>query len=348
METKSKKGATSSHTIAAKGGCLKHNRREQKAANVVPERTYLNESWESNQIKNLKTLTSIKKKAAKLYTEKQHQKCQKSFTPYKESCVVIKEISTLEEAKKFAKSVEKLTGIQCVGIWIHKDEGYYRRVFSEGDNEFKCNYHAHFLWYCQNENTGKAIPIKREEMRQMQDLAAEAFGMERGNSATLTKRSHIQSMRFKMQQEEERLSKLLENIKTAMAVQDEKNEEIEPLNIQISQLKGKLEYVNNQKEMMEKDIRNLQELKNVLETSIQSLTQTEHDIKYAQFTNIVLIPDNAGRNSIRCKINGEIQSSYRLSVEDNNAFRNNQINKEELAAKYFKNDAEEMGYKIKR
>ncbi len=252
-KTKSKKGATSSHTIAAKGGCLQHNRRTQLSQNVYPERTKLNTSWESDTIKNRKQLRGLKERAEKLYTEKTGQKCQKSFAPYKESCVVINDSSTLEEAKAFALMVEEgipgieclgiwihkdeghykskytegdrdfqcnvhahflwycqnpntgKAGIECLGIWIHKDEGHYKSKYTEGDRDFQCNVHAHFLWYCQNPNTGKAIPIKRQDMRNMQDWAAKAFGMERGTPVTETKAKHMQMTDYKLQAMEKQL-----------------------------------------------------------------------------------------------------------------------------------------------
>ena len=217
----SKKGATSSHTISAKGGCLQHNRRTQVSQNVFPERTKLNVCWESEKIANCKQIQTLKKHAAKLYTEKQHQKCQKSFTPYRETVVVIKDSSTLKEAQNYARMVESETGMECVGIWIHKDEGHYRSKYIEGDQDFKCNAHAHFLWYCQNPNTGKSIPLKRQHFSQMQDWAAEAFGMERGNSATLTDAEYMNMAQFKRQAMEKDLDSLSEAMKECEDVRAE-------------------------------------------------------------------------------------------------------------------------------
>lgn len=229
MAKNSKKGATSSHTISAKGGCLQHNRRTQLSQNVYPERTKLNTSWESDTIKNRKQLRGLKERAEKLYTEKTGQKCQKSFAPYKESCVVIKDSSTLEEAKAFALMVEEgIPGIECLGIWIHKDEGHYKSKYTEGDRDFQCNVHAHFLWYCQNPNTGKAIPIKRQDMRNMQDWAAASFCMERGNPAELTKKRHIPSMEYKQKAMEERL----DNMQAVLdSMEDFKNLKANPISV---------------------------------------------------------------------------------------------------------------------
>lgn len=225
---KSKSGATSSHTIAAGGGCLQHNRRQQIAKNVMPERTYLNESWESDSISSRKQLRGLKERAERLYTERTGQKCQKSFAPYKESCVVIKDNSTLDQAKEFAKKVEEgIPGIKCMGIWIHRDEGFYKSTYVEGDDSFVCNTHAHYLWCCQNPDTGKAIPIKRQDLRNMQDWAADAFGMERGNPAEQTKRNHIPSMEYKMQAMENRLEKMQAAVDQLSTAKEAKESAIE-------------------------------------------------------------------------------------------------------------------------
>lgn len=195
----SKKGATSAHTIKAKGGCLQHNRRTQVAVNVDPSRTHLNTAWEHDRIKNLASTRSLIRKAEKLYTETTGQKCQASFAPLKETCVVCKESTTLEDAMKMARKVEKKTGVVCLGVWIHVDEGHAKSRFNP-DEPYQCNYHIHFLWDCQNPTTGKAIPLKRQDFRDMQDIAAESLGMERGTPAEQTGRKHISSMTFKAQQ----------------------------------------------------------------------------------------------------------------------------------------------------
>lgn len=199
MAKTSRKGATSSHTIKAKGGCLQHNRRTQMSANVDPSRTHLNTSWEHDRIKNLASTRSLIRHAEKLYTTKTGQKCQASFAPLKESCVVVKDSSTIEEAKEFASLVEQATGIRCLGIWFHKDEGHSRSKFRP-DEPYQCNNHIHYLWDCQNPETGKAIPLKRSDMSLMQDLASKAFGMERGIPASISGLKHLPAAEYKLQE----------------------------------------------------------------------------------------------------------------------------------------------------
>ena len=199
MAKTSRKGATSSHTIKAKGGCLQHNRRTQMSANVDPSRTHLNTSWEHDRIRNLASTRSLIRHAEKLYTERTGQKCQASFAPLKESCVVVKDSSTIEEARHFASLVEQATGIRCLGIWFHKDEGHSRSKFRP-DEPYQCNNHIHYLWDCQNPETGKAIPLKRSDMSLMQDLAAKAFSMERGIPASVSHLEHLPAAEYKLQE----------------------------------------------------------------------------------------------------------------------------------------------------
>lgn len=203
----SKKGATSANTQKAKGGCLQHNRRTQVAANVDPSRTHLNTAWEHDRIKNLASTRSLIRKAEKLYTEKTGQRCQASFAPLKETCVVCKESTTMEQAMAIARKVEEQTGVVCLGIWIHRDEGHAYSRFHP-DEPYQCNNHIHILWDCQNPTTGKAIPIKKQDLRDMQDIAAKSLGMERGNPAELTGRKHIASMTYKVQQLENEVKQL--------------------------------------------------------------------------------------------------------------------------------------------
>lgn len=171
-------------------------------ANADPSRKHLNESWEHDRIKNLASTRSLLRRAEKLYIEKQGQKWQKSTAPLKETCVVCKESTTLEDAMKIVRKVEDKTGAVCLGVWIHKDEGHARSRFNP-NKPYQCNYHIHILWDCQNPETGKMIRMNKQDMRDMQDISADSLGMERGTPAEETGRSHIDSLNFKVQKLEE-------------------------------------------------------------------------------------------------------------------------------------------------
>lgn len=244
----SKQGATSANTQKAKGGCLQHNRRTQTAANVDPSRSHLNTSWEHDRIKNLASTRSLVRRAEKLYTEKTRQKCQASFAPLKETCVVCKGSTTMEDAMKIARKVEEQTGVVCLGIWIHRDEGHARSRFNP-DEPYQCNNHLHILWDCQDHETGKAIPIKRQHLRDMQDIAADALGMERGNPAELTKRRHIDSMTYKAQA----LAKELKDI------EKEKRETTERMESEVREMEGQIAELGKAKAVKEQAVESAKE-----------------------------------------------------------------------------------------
>lgn len=244
----SKQGATSANTQKAKGGCLQHNRRTQTAANVDPSRSHLNTSWEHDRIKNLASTRSLIRRAEKLYTEKTRQKCQAAFAPLKETCVVCKGSTTMEDAMKIARKVEEQTGVVCLGIWIHRDEGHARSRFSP-DEPYQCNNHLHILWDCQDHETGKAIPIKRQHLRDMQDIAADALGMERGNPAELTKRRHIDSMTYKAQA----LAKELKDI------EKEKRETTERMKSEVREMEGQIAELGKAKAVKEQAVESAKE-----------------------------------------------------------------------------------------
>ena len=304
MTSNSKKGATSSHTIAAGGGCLQHNRRQQIAKNVMPERTYLNESWESDIISGRKQLRGLKERAERLYTERTGQKCQKSFAPYKESCVVIKENSTLDQAKEFAKKVEEgIPGLKCLGIWIHRDEGHYKMKYIEGDDSFVCNTHAHFLWCCQNPETGKAIPIKRQDMRNMQDWASQSFGMERGTPADQTKRRHIPSMDYKLKAMEDRLDMIQTAVDKLSASKEAKEAAVESIRTAKEGFLSLLGKSAHQKE-------------------VEGLKTQINDLKEQHKTDIIKkdkeIADIQKKSEEKDRrLNSEIRGSKRLQEENN-------------------------------
>lgn len=126
----------------------------------------------------------------------------------------------MEQAMAIARKVEEQTGVVCLGIWIHRDEGHARSRFRP-DEPYQCNNHIHILWDCQNPTTGKAIPIKKQHLRDMQDIAAKSLGMKRGTPAEQTGRKHIESMMFKIQRLEEELMELKkEKIGLAAKIQD--------------------------------------------------------------------------------------------------------------------------------
>lgn len=229
---KSKKGACSSNTQTAKGNCLEHNRRNEEYEKVP---SYVNKEltennrtvFEDAMIKDRKSIVPLIRQAEKLYTEKTGQKCQKSFAPFREACLHLKEGITDTQLMDFKGKVEELTGWKVVGIWLHEDEGHARSKYIEGDTKFEINHHAHVLFSCQDINTGKAIRNDRRKLSKMQDVLAECVGMERGYKASETGIRHRDTMQQRIAAQEEKIEKLEEQLKSMNVAKARKEAAIE-------------------------------------------------------------------------------------------------------------------------
>lgn len=180
-------------------------------SNVDPERSRLNENWESNSVLSKEkggrglSIEKLKAEACEYYKKKQGRKAPGNAEFIRESVVVISNKNTMNDLKKFADLCNEKYGIKALGIWIHRDEGYHRSKFIEGDTKWKPNLHAHVLWYWQDPVTGKSLNLSRNDMRGMQDLAAEALGMARGERS---EKRHITAHTFAQMQHEERIASL--------------------------------------------------------------------------------------------------------------------------------------------
>lgn len=210
MAQGSKKGACSANVQAAKANCLKHDRREGVTPSYVnPHLTSTNRTvFEDEVIAGRKSIVPLVHQAEKLYAEKTRQKCQKTFTPYREDVLHLKEGIKDEQLLAFKAKVEKETGWKVMGIWLHQDEGHVHSKYIEGDEDFEINYHAHVLYYCQDQETGKSIRLDRKYFRLRQDWLAAATGMERGNPAAETGIRHRSSMEQRIHAQEQRIEEL--------------------------------------------------------------------------------------------------------------------------------------------
>ena len=210
MPKGSKKGACSAHIETAKANCLQHARREGKIPGYVnPHLTPNNRTvFEDDTIKARKSIVPLVKRAEIEYSEKTGQKCQKSFTPFREDVLKLREGVTDEQLMAFKSKTEALTGWKVLGIWVHQDEGHAHSKYIEGDEDFQLNIHAHVLYDCQDHATGKAIRPQRKYFSLRQDLLAESTGMERGNRAADTGIRHRKSAQQRIQSQEQRISEL--------------------------------------------------------------------------------------------------------------------------------------------
>ena len=221
----SRKGATSCHIVAVKSGALRHNRREVNLCNVNPKLSHLNQSWESKIIAPVskggegKTIDKLITERAQHYFVKNGRSApgygpNGKYTPpnrraafIREGCLVIKQETTLDEVRNFATACEQSFGVKCLGIWLHKDEGYHRSKYIEGDNDWKPNLHAHILFDWYDAEKGRLIAPGRDWCSQLQDIAAIALGMDRGKKS---ERKHTASKDYATQQADLRIAELKE------------------------------------------------------------------------------------------------------------------------------------------
>ena len=185
---------------------VKNNSERHNLAEVRENYDYIrsdlakdNDHWQSHSIKEVKD--HIKDS----YLKSVGQKIQPHATPIREAVVVIKEDTTMEELHELANRFEKEWGIKTFQINMHKDEGHYNE-----HKEWIPNYHAHFVTafnaledvYKEKEDGSKELSIKAGTslkiptiaFNQMQTMASETLGMDRG---TTSNKKHISAKKYK-------------------------------------------------------------------------------------------------------------------------------------------------------
>ena len=185
-------GATSIHVQAVKPGSEIHNFREKELDYVRPELSHLNESWVGDSISH--RLESAKQR----YFDTVGQKMQTKAAPIREGVIVIKQETTMQELQQFAAVCKERFGIEAFQIHIHKDEGYMNA------KQWTPNLHAHVVFDWTQPN-GKSVRLSRDDMAELQTIASEALGMERGVSSD---RKHLSAMQYKTECAKEQLQEL--------------------------------------------------------------------------------------------------------------------------------------------
>lgn len=193
-------GATSIHVQAVKPGSEIHNFREKELDYVRPELSHLNESWVGDSISH--RLESAKQR----YLDTVGQKMQSKAAPIREGVIVIKQETTMQELQQFAQVCKERFGIEAFQIHIHKDEGYMNA------KTWTPNLHAHVVFDWTQPN-GKSVRLSRDDMAELQTIAAEALGMERGVSSD---RKHLSAMQYKTECAKEQLQELSTNVSEAL------------------------------------------------------------------------------------------------------------------------------------
>lgn len=111
-------------------------------------------------------------------------------TPLREGVVVCKADTTMEQLRHFADLCRQRFGITAIQIHLHCDEGHC--LDPNDTSTWKPNYHAHVIWDWMNHETGKSYKLDNEDISLVQDMAAEALGMERGVSKLEIGKQHLE------------------------------------------------------------------------------------------------------------------------------------------------------------
>lgn len=197
--------ATSVHTEPIKWSCELHNLNlpykdkgnyRDGLDYVHHELTHKNESEIYANVKE--TLADI----CRRYKETTGQNMQRKATPIRESVVVCKQDTTMEQVKEFARICSKRWGIKPLHISIHRDEGYTNAPE-------QMNYHAHIVWNWTDEK-GKSVKLHKADCSAMQDLAATCLGMERGQSST---KQHLSALEYKLERTRCKLEEVTAKLK---------------------------------------------------------------------------------------------------------------------------------------
>lgn len=186
---------TSIHFNCVKTDSEAHNFRKKKFDYVNSELSHKNEFWFEEKIN-----TRLKKIEIFCKT-KSGRKLQKNAMPIREAVVVINENTTMLDLNKLASELKKKLKIHIFQIVIHKDEGHYNK----DSKEWMPNFHAHLVADWQDINTGKTLKHTRFQYSQMQDIAAECLGMERGTAKGINR---LNAIDFKIDQRLKELQEL--------------------------------------------------------------------------------------------------------------------------------------------
>jgi myosin heavy subunit len=137
---------------------------------------------------------------------------------------------------------------------MHKDEGYMN------SKEWTPNLHAHIV-FDWTQNTGKSCKLYKPDMSEMQGVLAECLGMERGISSD---KKHLSAVQYKIQQEEERISKL--------------EAERRAKELKFIEEEQRNKRAETQRMQSEKEVAEVQTKKNILVKEVTALKKTKQSI----------------------------------------------------------------------
>lgn len=158
-------------------------------------------------------------------------------SPLREGVIVCKEDTTMEQLHHFADLCHERFGITALQIHLHKDEGHY--ADPNDKKSWKPNYHAHIVWDWMNHETGRSFKLNADDISTIQDLAAEALEMERGESKAETGAQHLERNDYIVAKQKQELEATKARAEQLTKEKEDKDQQIADLNQQIKEKKEK-------------------------------------------------------------------------------------------------------------
>ena len=365
---------TSIHFDPVKSGSEIHNWRMKELDYVIKDLTQNDEHWVNPRYEG-KTLADIRNEIAERYHAHVGQKMQAKAVPIREAVIVIKPDTTMADLQLLAKQFENEFGIKCIQIHIHRDEG-----FSKTDPDpSNLNLHAHFVADWTHDN-GTSLRLNPQDTSRMQTIGAECLKMERGSSSNVKHLNAIQykekkalenisSLRSLVRKSflsksaktalYEKIDQLVENLK-ADPLNIQLQQQVEQLTNKVTQLQADIERRKQQREQDQKTIFTLREENMQLRQNNEksdaineNLRKENRDLKRKAYPERYVLPSFINVDATRiykdkqgmCHISMKFTDSSKeydekMSNEDFMAFKNGDLTKEEVIAKYHKSRIE--------
>ncbi len=135
---------------------LHHNdRTEQEADYLLPPPYRQPNCYDRSAVEAKKLLKKWQKEAEKNHRKKYKQKLQARVNIW-EAVVNLEQYHQLDDVRKLADMISKITGFRLLQIAIHRDEGHVDKN-RHGEDEIIHNYHAHIVFFTLDGSTGQQL-----------------------------------------------------------------------------------------------------------------------------------------------------------------------------------------------
>lgn len=275
-----------------------HNKRTKELDYVREDLTHLNESFSYIDHSLQKELANIKKEVK----QKTGRKLQKNAIPIKEGVVVIKNDTTIDELKAFCERCREDFGIIPLQIYTHKDEGH------KNSNVWSPNLHAHIAWRVYNEE-GRNVSPTPYQCSQMQNIAAECLGMERG---TPSQKKHLAALEFKIQEQQKQLDELMERIDEMKQERIAIGVEVHNLREEAESLRKEVESLQNAKKTPQKGI--LGNMSSRLKKFSDSANELLENVDFGNVRKVKELEDKVNSLSSELKSEKESKNKWEMYV----------------------------------